>query len=841
MHPRLFLLGFAILPLLALVSCNQSSPPKTSGAGKAMEFWDMLRSYPDGHLYSSRLYQAHNEWSNSLGLRNNISWKAMGPKNIGGRTLCLAFHPTESKVLFAGSASGGLWKSETGGKGTKAWERVRTGFPVLGVSTIAINPDRPTEMFIGTGEVYNYRAARPGIDDRFNRGSYGMGILKSEDGGRNWQVSLDWRNTELRGVWRIIYNPLRSSSLWAATTEGIFRSRDSGTHWEQVSNRAMATDIEMHPQDTNVIYVSHGGYQSQETGIYRSTDGGTSFELLDQLPAFYTGKASISLAPSEPDWVYVSIGDDLKSIGLFRSINRGQNWTLANTKDVAKWQGWYAHDVAVHPSKANELIYVGIDTWKSFTGGNALTQKSFWQAWQFGQTKVGEPEGPANYVHADIHAAYYHPHDSKRIFLATDGGIFESEDGGENWTSRNGAYQTQQFYADFANSQLDSNLAMGGLQDNSTVIYTGEDAWTRRIGGDGMTAAIDPFDDGFMYGSLQNLQVLRSVDRGITFRRLIIGRSSNEIRNFNGPFTLAPSNPQQIYAGAQKLYISKDQGLTWTTASPDKDGNNAILKIAVAPDNPDLIYLSTNSPLSKAAPNVFRLDLSESPDWVKMEGLPEQLCTKIVFHPANSDQVYAVFGGYNTPHLFYTSDGGDHWTSLDNNLPDLPAHTLFIDPEFPDRLFLGNDLGVFASFDHGQYWEWISQEVAEAMMVMDLSYSPVNRKLRVATHGLGAFEISLDQELLTNTETPGFKVQTPFPNPTTDRVRLRLEIAEAIKLSVKLVDVNGRILSEHSGTYQSGDLPEISFDMRDWAGGVYWMVVEDEVKTFNKIFTIIKI
>src|SRR5690606_37078246 len=135
-----------------------------------------------------------------------------------------------------------------------------------------------------------------------NRGSYGLGILKSTDGGRSWQLSLDWRNSELRGIWRIIYNPLNRNSLLAATTEGIYRSRDSGRSWQQISPRRMVTDLEMHPRDTNVIYASHGGYRSPERGIYRSIDGGNSFQLLDQIPHNYTGKAMISLAPGEPDW-----------------------------------------------------------------------------------------------------------------------------------------------------------------------------------------------------------------------------------------------------------------------------------------------------------------------------------------------------------------------------------------------------------------------------------------------------------------------------------------------------------------------------------------------------------
>ncbi|PHN01323.1 T9SS type A sorting domain-containing protein [Flavilitoribacter nigricans] len=826
--------------LLILSSCVEA-PHEASGAGQAMEYWSIQRTYPDGRIHSRKLQQAYREWQPQLSLRSGEPWRALGPKNVGGRTLSLAFHPNDPELLFVGSASGGLWVSHSGGKGTQAWERVRTGFPVLGVSTIAINPDRPEEIFIGTGEVYNHQAARPAIDDRFHRGSYGMGILRSRDGGQSWQVSLDWRNTDLRGVWKIIYNPLRSATVLAATTEGIFRSRDGGNTWRQISDRIMATDLEMHPLDTNVIYASHGGYRSPETGIYRSTDGGNSFELLNSLPTQYSGKAMISLAPSEPDWLYVSIADNESSIGLFRSIDRGDNWALMNTEDVAKWQGWYAHDVAIHPRDPQRLVYVGIDTWTSGNGGKALDQRTYWQLWTFGRTAVGAPEGPDNYVHADIHGAYYHPDNDQRVFLVTDGGIFESINGGITWTSRNGGYQTQQFYADLASAPRDSNLAIGGLQDNSTVVYNGTAAWARRIGGDGMTAAIDPQDDQFIYGSLQNLNVLRSTDRGETFRRLVIGNSAAETRNFNSPFKLAPSRPTQLYAGAQRLYVSNNRGGTWEQASSQKDGRNAILKIAVSASDPDLLYFSTNSLDGSQAPAVFKSTSGGRSSWQRMEGLPDRICTDLEFHPNSQDTIFAVFGGYNSSHVFRTTNGGRNWTAIDRNLPDLPTNTIFIDPLHPGHLYIGNDLGVFASQDNGQRWEWISQDIAEAVMVMDLSYSPSNRKLRVATHGLGAYELALDELKLGGEPAGELSLEAPYPNPATDWLSVDFQVENASTYAFELVDVNGRILERHRKAYLGGEQEKLRYNLRDRAAGVYWLVIRDDTGDFRRTFRIVKL
>ena len=411
------------------------------------------------------------------------------------RTLFLAFHPDNPDIIFAGSASGGLWKTTTAGTagiGIEAWERVPTGFPALAVSAIVIAPDNPDVMYIGTGEVYSlFENAQPGIINRFTRGTYGIGILKTTDGGQTWEKSLDWTQGDLRGVQALAINPQNSNTVYAATTEGLYRSYDAGQTWVIIHDIRMAVDVLIHPLDSNTLFVTYGSLNptanTTNTGIYRSQDGGNSFSLMSGLPTNYTGKALIDISSSDPDVLYASVqnfqlANPTTPFGLYKSENGGDSWLRINNQNVALWQGWYSHDVAVHPADPNMVIYVGIDCFKSEDGGQTLEQKSFWDHWTFGQVPVGGSEGPPDYVHADIHAAYYHPTDSNTIFLATDGGIFVSQDNGESWAGRNGGYMTTQFYADFGNSISDSLLAIGGMQDNSTAIYRGQDAWWREIG-----------------------------------------------------------------------------------------------------------------------------------------------------------------------------------------------------------------------------------------------------------------------------------------------------------------------------------------------------------------------
>lgn len=171
-----------------------SKPPKTSGALEALQNWTLKRAYPETDIPSSKYYAAFLSAQKSLKKISgvNYQWEQIGPHNIGGRTLDVEFNPQNPNTIFAAAASGGLWRSYTAGVGAFAWERIETGYPVLGVSSIAIAPNDSNTIYIGTGEVYNYQQALGGEVIRTTRGSYGIGILKSTDCGQSWTKSLDW-------------------------------------------------------------------------------------------------------------------------------------------------------------------------------------------------------------------------------------------------------------------------------------------------------------------------------------------------------------------------------------------------------------------------------------------------------------------------------------------------------------------------------------------------------------------------------------------------------------------------------------------------------------------------
>ena len=201
-----------------------------TGAKNSLGYIHSVRTYPFDDIPKKGLSESFSELQIRKNKRSKIfQWESIGPTNIGGRTLALAIHPENPDILFVGSASGGLWKSTTGGSGLNAWEYVPTGHQVLGVAAIEIDTNDPNTMFIGTGEAYGSSENYPGIGPvRTTRGSYGIGILKSTDGGLSWTKSLDWSLNQKKAVQKIQINPLRSESIWAATTDGVYKSTDGG-------------------------------------------------------------------------------------------------------------------------------------------------------------------------------------------------------------------------------------------------------------------------------------------------------------------------------------------------------------------------------------------------------------------------------------------------------------------------------------------------------------------------------------------------------------------------------------------------------------------------------------
>lgn len=815
------------------------SPPakkkKAGGIKEAMYEWFDQRAYPSKTINLenfTRAYEKHRQDFATLKSSSTTSWEAIGPKNFGGRTLFIAFNPQNTNTMYAGSASGGLWRSYSAGTGANAWYYVPTGFPVLGVSSIAISPVDSNTIYIGTGEVYNYQNTGTGFGVRTTRGTYGIGILKSTDNGVTWTKSLDWSYDELKGVQDVVINPLNTNTVWAATTEGTYVTYNAGNNWILKHPVIMAVDIEINPNDTSMIFVSSGNFATPNHGIYKSTDGGNNFsKLTNGIPASYSGKSLIAIHPTQPNIIYASVADSLSGIGLFSSTDYGNSWTIKSNENYASYQGWYSHDVAINPANPNTVITGGIDAWKSTTGGTNLFQKSLWYNWDFNATPIGGPEGPPDYVHADIHQVMYQPGNPNLIYFATDGGVFRSDDNGETFEGCNGMYQTQQFYANFSNSSADSLFAIGGMQDNATAVYEGNLSWRRVIGGDGLSTAIDPTNDNRVYASYQYLNVARSDDKANFFDFLPIPSGNAGNTNFAGPYELCEAGTNVLYAGRTNFYKSTDFGDTWITY-PNLDGN-PINTIAVSPTNCDLVYVGT-TPRYNPPSKIFK-STNGGTNWTNVTStLPDRYPMDIAVNPLNNNIVYVVFSGFGAEHLYKTINGGNTWSAI-TGLPDVPANTILLDPLAPDLIYIGNDIGVYFSPDGGQTWQSYNDGLEDATLVMHLSISQSNRKLRLASHGKGIFEREMvDPFSVAVDDLNIFSLFNIYPNPFRDKFEIIFSVNKTINVLFELFDAKGDlVLNKYIKQINKGK-NSINFNLENLENGIYFIRMSSEGKMKTK-------
>jgi len=508
----------SVIVFLFLILTEEEKKGGIPAVLKQMDLWSEMRTYPNkvmdasefnSSFQLSKAMLASQATPNSPNSIMATPWVELGPKNFSGRILSIGFHPTNANIMWVGSASGGLWKTTTGGTGGPggiSWTYVPTGFPVMGVSSIAVNPTNGDEIYIGTGEVYN---SSPGGSTgaghiRTFRGSYGIGILKSIDGGITWTKTLDFTNSSLKGVMDMVINPTTPSNVFAATTDGIYRTTNSGTSWTLIHNVPYSMDLVFKPGDPNVLYSGSGNFLSAGTGIYKTINANAAtptFSLLTSpnLPNPISGKIMLAMSAATPNKIYASIGKDPLSSdvqGLYASTDQGATWAATGVANMLGTQGWYGHDIAVSQANSNNLIWAELNTFRSTNGGTSTTNTGIWSQWDIANTTVGDiTEGvgnATNYVHADVHRITPSPHNTNTFFLCTDGGLFRTTDNGATFNTLNGGLNTSQIYANMTVHPTNANYMLIGLQDNEAAVYEGNPGF-RRIGnlGDGFHTAMN--------------------------------------------------------------------------------------------------------------------------------------------------------------------------------------------------------------------------------------------------------------------------------------------------------------------------------------------------------------
>jgi hypothetical protein len=853
---------------------NEHQEGAIPGALHAMDLWGDMRAYPFGEIKAggfSKSFDLGNKMSIEARTRvsgrtestNTTPWTDLAPKNFAGRVLSMAFNPTDSNTIWVGSAAGGLWKTTNGGHGAANginWTYVPTGFPVLGISAIAIPQTNPNVLYIGTGEVYNTTALNSGVTGaghvRTFRGSYGIGILKSTNGGLSWTKSLDFSYSNLKGVSDILIDSANNSIVYAATTDGLYRSIDAGTSWQLMPGvPGLATSLAYKPGSPSVLYIGCGNFRSTGAGIYRSTNANitsgtpTFTKLTTGLPTTISGKIQLAVTPASPSTVYASIGNDPARTtdpeGLYRSTNDGSSWTglRTGTNSIISNQGWYAHDVAVSRTNATRVYWGELNLHRSTNSGSTFTVSSNWAGWNVNNTTIGTlSEGSTSYVHADIHRIIMSPFpNSNTIYICTDGGIFRTRDFGTTYQSLNGGLQTAQIYANAAISRQDPNFMLMGLQDNEGLIYMGQPGCKRVPNlGDGFHAAIKPTNDNICYIESYDLRVIKSINKAGSFSALT-GPFSPTC--FNSPFIIPLNSPTTIYAGTALFKKSTNEGSTFTNMNGGVSiSGTPILYIEAAPSNASTVYISTTpSNTSLAVPirsGLFKT-INGGTSFTNITGtLPNRYYTDIAVDPVDPNRLVVTLSGFGVSHVFLSTNGGTSWCDIGGGLVDLPTNTVAFDPLDRSRIYIGNDQGVYyasglplsGATPASLSLTWISynEGLGDGVMVSDIVVTTTN-KLRLATYGRGLWERDLAPAttvVRSNQTITSTKKLQAYPNPTSGFINLQLpDIIQNGPAQVKLYSQSGQLVfTQKFEVWQSGR--QLSVNIQHLPKGTYTLVCE---------------
>jgi photosystem II stability/assembly factor-like uncharacterized protein len=751
-------------------------------------------------------------------------WQLSGPTNIEGRITSVAIHPTNPRVVYAGCAGGGVWKSTDF---CSTWRSLFDQQNTSSIGALAIDPSSPDVIYCGTGEANAIRSYYPGT-----------GIYKSTDGGVTWNPS---GLSESFCIGAIAINPQDPRILYVAAmgslrrkTEqrGIFRSTDAGASWERmlfVADSVGAIDVVLNPLQPNRIIAAMWERQRREDAIknggpgsalYRSTDGGGSWSVLTGgFPSGQPtlGRVALDMCNSKPLTVFaLAAGSDGINNGLYKSMDGGTSWTLVNANvGSSSNYGWFNRIVRSDPSNEAHLLCGGMMMEVSHDGG-----VTFPSTLPF---------------HVDQHAVAFAPSDPRYVVVGNDGGIVSSTNGGTNWVT-SASLPVTQFYA----GEIDPtnpDVLLGGSQDNSTVrTLTGRtDDWETIYGGDGMYCRVDYTNAMRVYVSSQYGYLAYSTDWGKSF---FDGTNGLDLTysNWMTPYVLDKNNPLVIYCGTYRIHRSSDGMASWVPISPDLTRGHVTLMgtittVDVSRTDPSVIYCGTDDARVWVTTN-------GGGGWTEISGgLPYRWVTRVTVHADSANVCYVTLSGYKVDstgaHIFRTTDFGSTWVSIRGNLPDAPINDVILDPADPAHLLIATDIGVMHTTDYGAFWEMLGEGFPTLVPVLDLTLDEATRKLVAWTHGRSAFTLALPltsgvaQEAAP--EPNGIVLEQNYPNPFNAVAVIRYTIAGSRKngagskeTKLAVYDLLGRevatLVNERKGPGQY----EVTFDGSGLASGVYF-------------------
>jgi photosystem II stability/assembly factor-like uncharacterized protein len=691
-----------------------------------------------------------------------LEWREIGPATMGGRISDLAVLESNPAVFYVGTATGGIWRTTNHGT---TWTPLFDEQETSSIGDVTLAPSNPNVVWVGTGEHQN-RQSSP----------WGAGVYRSTDAGRTW-THLGLTNT--RHISRIVVHSRDPDVAWVGAVghlwgpneeRGVYKTTDGGRTWERVlyvDENTGVIDLVGDPGDPETLYAAM--YQRRRTafgfngggpgsGIYRTTDGGATWtELTNGLPDGDMGRIGLEVYRRDGNLVYAVVEARGDAQGVYRSTDRGETWEQMSQENP---RPMYFSKIRIDPNDPERIYLGGVQLHISSDGGRTFVRN-------------------AREVHSDHHALWIDPSNSNHLIMGSDGGISVSFDRAESWRMYDNIALAQFYEIGF--DMQDPYFVCGGLQDNGT--WCGPSAtwsqqgvrnhdWFNIHGGDGFYAQMDPSDPSIVFAESQNGNISRvdlTTGERQSIRPLMRGDMDNEDEedddyrwNWNTPIHISIHNRQTLYAGANVLARSTDQGRSWTIISPDltKDLDRSTLEIMGVPENRMLsrhdgvssygtITTIAESPLDA---NVLYVGTDDGNVQVTRDGgttwtnvfdaipeLPERTyVSRVVASNHEAGAVYATFDGHYAddyrPYVYVSTNYGNSWRRITTGLPDWSVNVLAEHPRSADLLFVGNEVGVFFSIDRGEAWHRLDSNLP-TVPVDDIKIHPRENDLILGTHG----------------------------------------------------------------------------------------------------------
>ena len=689
-----------------------------------------------------------------------LKWREIGSAAPSGRIARFAVNPEDTRVIYAATASGGLWKTVNGGT---TWNPIFENQSSVSMGDVALTPGNPDIVWVGTGEQNSVRSSQ-----------FGDGVYRSTDGGETWQhMGLEGS----RHVGRILIHPdnpdvvyvAALGSLWGPNEErGLYRTTDGGQNWEQLlrpSKYSGVVEVQMHPENPDVLFAATfqrerrmwsmvGG--GDEGGLFRSSDGGDTWSRVGNgFPTTAVGRVGVTFCPSSPATMYATaVGPDG---GTFRSTDGGDSWELRNSDLKSHW---YYGELVCDPENPDRVYMPITPLLMSEDGGETFRN-------------IAE-----TMVHADNHTLWVNPNDPEHLIVGNDGGVYISRDGGDFWQWQSNI-PVMQLYTVAVDMQEPFYHVYGGAQDNGSWSgpvgtrfsdgISNED-WRFISGGDGFYAVADPTDPNVVYSQSQYGVLRRSnVATGEQKRIQPWQPQENEFPpyrwNWSAPFKISPHDNETVYFGANVVFKSEDRGDTWERISPDLtrgiSRDDLPLQGKVQPS--DAIDLHASTALYG---NLHAIALSErrrgliavgSDDglihvtrddgkrWRKtasFPGVPDMMKVAMIEWSATDEgTLYAAFDGHKDndfrPYVVRSDDYGATWQNITSDLPTFGStRSITVHPDNGELVFVGTDFGVYFSRDGGGHWLPL-QAGLPTNSVQGIIVHPRDNDLVIGTHGRG--------------------------------------------------------------------------------------------------------